>query len=901
MTPNTAAPSPATRGRTITLALALAASLLFLLAVNANGASAAVQVKLEHCKNGPVDAPHKCDYTAAEPDPWVVGALNENNAHYFEGESIPNRLVFDGLSTVTAGNKNLYTLSIEYDTTKDGKHAYDFLTSYNFSEGNADPCSEGTNKGNATIPGCDLATATQMAIPDDPKVPGTIAQGNGGTPGQMTLFGGTLVSVSEPARSGTYADTSTTTVIVQFRATNPNPVLAWGSHLAKRSDWGGPTSVDINGATYHVNMKTFSDPNVNNGNRDLPVQNGAVIYPGKLTVVKDAQPDSTKEFTFKTSGAGLSDFGLVDDGVAGPPSHRKVFDKIGVFGSKTVTEDSEADWDLESISCSGNSSKVVDTGTRRATLNIQEGHTNECTFVNKRKTGTLRVVKTVTNDNGGTLGPDDFKLHVKDGATDVAGSPDVGKVYTLPTGTYGVSEDKVDGYELTGFSGDCVEDANDSSTASVTVLAKQEVVCTLTNDDVAPELTVKKVVVNDDGGTAAPSAFTMNVTGSSVSDASFPGDAAGTPVTLDAGAYSVDEAAAPGYEKTLSPECAGTLVPGDKVTCTITNDDIAPELTVKKVVVNDDGGTAAADAFTMNVTGTSVSDDSFPGDAAGTPVTLDAGAYSVDEAAAPGYAKSLSKECAGAIDIGDKVTCTVTNDDVAPKLTVTKTVVGGTATAGDFTMLVTNAAPSLASFPGDAAGTPVTLRAGAYSVDEATTGPDGYTKALSGDCSGTIAIGETKACEITNTREPDPIEEPKEEPKEEQAPLQISGTPVTPLPAAPQQQVRSQVVASPRVRRGKAKLQSPTGCRSSAFKARVSGQEIRTVTFTVDGKQVARLSKANASGAWVYAIRPGAHRFGTHRLAARVTFTKTSQTKAKTLRRTFLRCARPAARPQFTG
>jgi hypothetical protein len=54
----------------------------------------------------------------------------------------------------------------------------------------------------------------------------------------------------------------------------------------------------------------------------------------------------------------------------------------------------------------------------------------------------------------------------------------------------------------------------------------------------------------------------------------------------------------------------------------------------------------------------------------------------------------------------------------------------------------------LSSFPGSSVGTTVTLDAGAYSVTE--TAPLGYQGTLGSNCSGTIAIGETKTCVITN-------------------------------------------------------------------------------------------------------------------------------------------------------
>src|SRR5207247_2111531 len=150
--------------------------------------------------------------------------------------------------------------------------------------------------------------------------------------------------------------------------------------------------------------------------------------------------------------------------------------------------------------------------------------------------------------------------------------------------------------------------------------------------------------------------------------------------------------------------------------------------------------------------GSSPSPASFAGDEGGTTVGLNAGSYSVGAGAHTGYADSYSADCTGSIDIGETKTCTVTNDDIQPKLIVTKHVVndnGGTATAARFTRSVTGSAATPASFPGaESPGTTVALNAGSYSVGE--TGPSGYAASNSADCSGSIAIGETKTCTITN-------------------------------------------------------------------------------------------------------------------------------------------------------
>ncbi len=353
--------------------------------------------------------------------------------------------------------------------------------------------------------------------------------------------------------------------------------------------------------------------------------------------------------------------------------------------------------------------------------------------------GTLTVKKDVDNDFGGTLTPADFPLFVN-------GEPvTTGVATTLPAGTYTVSETQQAGYAGGAFSGAC------APSGTVTLGDDQNLTCTITNHDVAPRLTVIKHVENDDGGTLDAGDFTMNVTGTDVSAASFPGDEAGTTVTLDAGTYSVAETGPAGYSGSLDNGCSGTIGIGQSATCIITNDDQAASLTVIKNVINDNGGLLTAAAFTMNVTGTDVSAVSFPGSGTGTTVTLDAGAYSVSEGTVAGYTPSYSADCAGTIGVGQSRTCTVTNDDVAPNLTVIKNVInnnGGTLAAGDFTLNVAGANVSDGSFPGSGTGTTVSLDAGVYSVTEDTE--PGYTPSYSADCAGTIGVGQSRTCTVTN-------------------------------------------------------------------------------------------------------------------------------------------------------
>ncbi|MGH9910325.1 MAG: hypothetical protein ACRD32_06755, partial [Nitrososphaerales archaeon] len=106
------------------------------------------------------------------------------------------------------------------------------------------------------------------------------------------------------------------------------------------------------------------------------------------------------------------------------------------------------------------------------------------------------------------------------------------------------------------------------------------------------------------------------------------------------------------------------------------------------------------------------------------------------------------------VALGETKTCTITNDDIPAHLIVIKHVINdntGSAAASGFTMIIGGVtAIGGNSFSGaESPGTDKTLSTvGSYSVTE--TGPSGYTSSSSADCTGTIALGQTKTCTITN-------------------------------------------------------------------------------------------------------------------------------------------------------
>ena len=121
----------------------------------------------------------------------------------------------------------------------------------------------------------------------------------------------------------------------------------------------------------------------------------------------------------------------------------------------------------------------------------------------------------------------------------------------------------------------------------------------------------------------------------------------------------------------------------------------------------------------------------------------------------------------------------------------------------------------------------------------------------------------------------------------------------TPVAATPAQ---AGVLGTRAVARGRARIAGARTCPVSAFNVRVTGRQIRRVTFTVDGRRVATVTRADRLGRWQAKVNPRGLRTGLHRVQARVEFNRGAGS-ARTLRMSFRTCARPAAQvaPSFTG
>jgi hypothetical protein len=132
--------------------------------------------------------------------------------------------------------------------------------------------------------------------------------------------------------------------------------------------------------------------------------------------------------------------------------------------------------------------------------------------------------------------------------------------------------------------------------------------------------------------------------------------------------------------------------------------------------------------------------------------------------------------------------------------------------------------------------------------------------------------------------------------------LTACGT-ITPPPGpAPSATPAAAVEAARAVAPGRARIAGARTCPVRAFSVRVTGRSIRRVTFSVDGRRVGTVTRADRLGRWQMRIDPRRLRAGSHRIVARVQFVSGAG-PARTLRTSFRICARPAAQtaPSFTG
>ncbi|MFI3191148.1 MAG: hypothetical protein QX190_16510, partial [Methylococcales bacterium] len=321
---------------------------------------------------------------------------------------MPYRAVLSGLE-----NGVVYQLTIKWDTTKDGTHALDYLTNWDRSfpatrnETNPDPLL-GTSLVNPTV--------SYIGIPIDTRV----ADGQDGIAntldditqiaGQFAVFGsvGSLSFSDVYALTGLYSGNSSTSITLNFTyngTTGGEAVVAWSGHIATRVDWGDSNSaVTIPGSPYHMALSSFTGGSASVGAQDRSLSADAVIYPGSITVEKQATPDgSTQTFNFEMTRPNNT-----VDVIAGGYID---LSGDGVIDSKDAGKFLDNDGEIYSITDGSNISKVSGIGDNKINgytiINGQLDTSNNGTTGTEDKltnlTGTGAISFTLTDGSSTTF------------------------------------------------------------------------------------------------------------------------------------------------------------------------------------------------------------------------------------------------------------------------------------------------------------------------------------------------------------------------------------------------------------------------------------------------------------------------------------------------------------------
>ena len=217
------------------------------------------------------------DQWASLDHAWQNGNLNGNNSRYPEGGVVPFRLAIEGLAP------GAHTILLDYDFTAGGHKAYDFLSTWNVTNAGGAICLPSGGAISSMCPG--LPAPSTYPFPTDYFVTDGLsvlsAQVYAGLARRLTLWGGSITSISAPVHSGSASGNSSVEMTVSFKTTGSAVLLAWGGHLAQSSFWnaqagGGPDGAKmVSGAPWHV--RTLGLDGSGAKNQDRSIQPSAIV------------------------------------------------------------------------------------------------------------------------------------------------------------------------------------------------------------------------------------------------------------------------------------------------------------------------------------------------------------------------------------------------------------------------------------------------------------------------------------------------------------------------------------------------------------------------------------------------------------------------------------------------
>ncbi len=244
----------------------------------------------------------------------------------------------------------------------------------------------GANNGNTTytiveigLSGWELVSVSSPCVINGSTINVTLTKDNPDVSCTFVnkLKTGTIVvdKVTDPSGdSQSFSFTTSGTGYSGFSLTDsstPNSqILVPGTYSVSEDSVSGWTNTSADCVSSIGDTETISNLELDNG-ETITCTFTNTKY-ATLTIVKNANPDSSQDFSFLTSGTGLSAFSL-DDDTDGTLSNTKTFTNL-LPGTYSVTESTVSGWDLTNAVCSDGSSNT--------SINLSAGENVTCTFTN---------------------------------------------------------------------------------------------------------------------------------------------------------------------------------------------------------------------------------------------------------------------------------------------------------------------------------------------------------------------------------------------------------------------------------------------------------------------------------------------------------------------------------------
>lgn len=240
----------------------------------------------------------------------------------------------------------------------------------------------------------------------------------------------------------------------------------------------------------------------------------------------------------------------------------------------------------------GNHTNTIDAGSVTTEQGITNSVKAEATL--NVDSASLKLQKTVVNDNGGTMEAADFQASVTAIGSEDPENIEWDQEQLFVPGTYTLSESEVRGYAPRSWDCKNYEDPDNpvsydlgEANNEITLESGDEAICTIVNDDIPPSLVLNKIVENAFRGTGVEAFWELKADGGESGVLSGPGASGEEDVisgeTFQAGTYHLSEKrlryidSIPGTwscVKNDGDSVEGDVVRievGDRVICSITN------------------------------------------------------------------------------------------------------------------------------------------------------------------------------------------------------------------------------------------------------------------------------------------------------------------------------------------